>query len=196
MKNLSIATKLLFLKWKYNVNNKENTNLLSIDNWKNCKTYKFYTKTESQLDYYVRMNACSYITKIVALDSKRFGTISEKIICEIFNFEPRTSCQNDAVFNNKKIEIKSARYWESKDECKWQHIEIYNEFDYILFVLLDFNGWKIWCLSKEKLLNTKELYDKKIVTKQGKQGYWTKKSLILPYLIEIKTIDDLESNII
>jgi hypothetical protein len=37
-----------------------------------------------------------------------------------------------------------------------------------------------------------ELREKKIVTFQGKQGWWTKKIAILPHLTEIHSLTDLE----
>ena len=36
-----------------------------------------------------------------------------------------------------------------------------------------------------------EMREKKIVTFQGKQGWWTKKSDIIPYLTSINTIAEL-----
>ncbi len=38
-----------------------------------------------------------------------------------------------------------------------------------------------------------ELREKKIVTFQGKQGWWTKKSSILPYLTPINNIIELDN---
>jgi hypothetical protein len=38
-----------------------------------------------------------------------------------------------------------------------------------------------------------ELLDKKIITCQGKQGYWVKKSSISPFLTTIKNSRDLDN---
>lgn len=38
-----------------------------------------------------------------------------------------------------------------------------------------------------------ELREKKIVTYQGKQGWWVNKSAVLPYLTAITTIAELDS---
>ena len=38
-----------------------------------------------------------------------------------------------------------------------------------------------------------EMRDKKIVTFQGKQGWWVTKNEILPYLTPIKNISELDS---
>ena len=93
--------------------------------------------------------------------------------------------------NGKKIEIKSARYWAGKDDCKWQHLEPEHDYEYVLFVLLDFDRFKIWCIKKSLLMG--ELRDKKIVTFQGKQGWWVAKSAILPYLTPINNVQDLDN---
>jgi hypothetical protein len=37
-----------------------------------------------------------------------------------------------------------------------------------------------------------EMCDKKIVTKQGKQGMWVKKSDIIDYLTPLYTIEDID----
>lgn len=103
----------------------------------------------------------------------------------------RTSTQNDATINGKKIEIKTARYWSGEDECIWQHLEPDYDYDIVMFVLLDFTGLKIWCINKSVLMG--ELKTKKIITFQGKQGYWVKKSAILPHITSIKTQDDLNN---
>jgi hypothetical protein len=41
-----------------------------------------------------------------------------------------------------------------------------------------------------------ELRQKNVVKFQGKQGFWTRKSEILPYLQAVKTIEDLKKIII
>ena len=161
---------------------------LSVDFWNKTSAFLALKEKETQLKYYKRNNASAEVLQLVELDSKPFGSISEQILSEILHIEPRTSSQNDGVVNGKKIEIKSARYWAGKDECVWQHLEPDHDYDYALFALLDFNDWKVWCIQKSRLM---ELRDKKIVTFQGKQGWWTKKSAILPYLTPITTPEEL-----
>jgi hypothetical protein len=41
-----------------------------------------------------------------------------------------------------------------------------------------------------------ELREKKIVTFQGKQGWWTRKSSILPYLTRITNVKEMNDFII
>lgn len=168
----------------------KDVDILSSNYWKNTKTFKALKNKETQREYYERMNASLIVLMLVYLDSKPFGSVSEKLILEIFGLGPRTSTQNDATLNGKKIEIKCARYWAGEDDCKWQHLEPDHDYEYALLVLLDFQGWKVWCIKKYVLMG--ELREKKIVTLQGKQGCWTKKSDILPYLTPIKTIADLK----
>jgi hypothetical protein len=164
--------------------------ILSSESWKASKAFKSIKDKETQKTYYKRMNCSPDVQQLVDLDSKPFGSECEKIICEILNLGKRTSTQNDGTFNGKKIEIKSARYWSGKDDCMWQHLEPEHDYEYALFVLLDFQGFKIWAIKKEKLMG--EMREKKIVTFQGKQGWWTRKSAILPYLTAINSVSDLE----
>lgn len=196
-KNIAISE--LKNKEKININNNQqikvnmistNDDMLSANYWKNTKTFKTIKDKETQIKYYKRMNSCEEVLQLVDLESKPFGSASEKIIQEIFNLGPRTSTQNDGTRNGKKIEIKSARYWAGKDDCKWQHLEPEHDYEIVLFVLLDFQGWKVWGIKKSFLMG--EMRNKKIVTNQGKQGWWVKKSDILSYLTPIKNISELD----
>ena len=168
--------------------------ILSCNNWKNTRAFQSIKAKQTQIKYYKENKASEEVLQLVELESKPFGSESEKIINEIFGLGKRTSTQNDATFKDKKIEIKSARYWAGKDDCVWQHMEPEHDYEYVLFILLDFQGWKVWCIKKTLLMG--ELREKKIVTFQGKQGWWTKKSAILPYITPIQTIADLEAAII
>jgi hypothetical protein len=167
----------------------DKSDILSSSYWKNTKVFKSIKNKETQIKYYKRMNASEDVLQLVELNSKPFGSISEKIISEIFGLGLRTSSQNDGTFNDKKIEIKCARYWEGKDDCVWQHLEPDHDYEFALFVILDFHGWKVWSIKKSLLMG--EMREKKIVTFQGKQGWWTRKMNILPYLTPIKSIADL-----
>jgi len=164
-------------------------NVLLSRYWKNTRSFRSMTQKMTQLKYYEKNNSTREVLQLVKLDSKPFGAISEKIISEILKLGPRTSTQNDATYNGKKIEIKCARYWAGKNECVWQHLEPDHDYEYVLFGLLDFDKWKIWCIDKHTLMS--ELKEKRIITYQGKQGWWTKKSMILPYLKEINSVEEL-----
>ena len=158
--------------------------------WKNTTAFTTIQEKETQIKHYKRMNASPEVLELVQLESKPFGSVCEKIISELFGLGPRTSTQHDAVLNGKKIEIKTARYWAGKDDCVWQHLEPDHDYDYAMFVLLNFHGWKVWCIKKTNLMDLRE---KKIVTFQGKQGWWTRKSAILPHLTPIHTLAQLHA---
>lgn len=168
----------------------ESIDILSVDHWKTSKAFTSLRDKETQIKYYKRMNSCEEVLQLVDLESKPFGSVCETIIQEIFKLGPRTSSQNDGTRNGKKIEIKSARYWAGKNNCKWQHLEPDHDYEYVLFVILDFQGFKVWGIKKSVLMG--ELRDKKICTFQGKQGWWVVKNEILPYLTEIKSISDFD----
>jgi len=165
--------------------------ILSATYWKNTNTFKDIKDKETQIKYYKRNNSCEEVLQLVDLESKPFGSESEKIIKEIFKLGPRTSSQNDGVRLGKKIEIKSARYWAGKDDCVWQHLEPDHDYEVALFALLGFQGWKVWGIKKSLLMG--EMRDMKIVTFQGKQGWWVRKSAIVSYLTPIKNISDLDA---
>jgi hypothetical protein len=67
--------------------------ILSASYWKNTKTFKSIKEKETQIKYYKKMNSCEEVLQLVDLESKPFGSESEKIIQEIFKLEPRTSSQ-------------------------------------------------------------------------------------------------------
>jgi hypothetical protein len=168
--------------------------MLSSAFWKSTKAFQSIQTKETQVKYY-KKNGCSEdVLQLVELESKPFGSVSEKILSELFSLGPRTSTQNDATFQGKKLEIKSARYWAGKDDCMWQHLEPDHDYEYALLALLDFHGWKVWSIPKARLMG--ELRDNKVVTFQGKQGWWTRKSALLPYLTPIHTLEDLRKAIV
>ena len=165
--------------------------ILSANFWKKTKAFTSIKEKVTQIKYYQKNNSCEEVLQLVNLGPKPFGSECEKIIQEIFKLGPRTSSQNDGTRNGKKIEIKCARYWDGKDDCVWQHLEPDYDYDYALFALLDFHCWKVWGIKKSLLMG--EMRDKKIVTYQGKQGWWVKKSAILSYLTPINSILELDA---
>ena len=148
----------------------------------------------TQLEYYKSKNSCERILKMVALDSKRFGSIAEKIICKVLSLEPAKNTQHDAIRKEKKIEIKTARYWINSDDCKWQHLEENHDYEFVLFALLHFDCFKVWIIKKRTLIG--ECKDKNILKKQGNQGWWCNKNAILNYLTPINSVDDLDKFIL
>jgi len=165
--------------------------ILSADHWKHTEAFISIQDKETQIKYYKRNDSCDAVMQLVSLESKPFGSVAEKIICEVFKIGPRTSTQNDGTRNGKKIEIKAARYWAGKNDCVWQHLEPEHDYDYALFALLDFHSWKVWGIKKSLLMG--EMRDEKIVTFQGKQGWWVRKTAIEPYLTPINNISELDT---
>jgi len=163
--------------------------LLSVDHWKHTKAFNNNERRETQTQYYVRMNADPAVVELVSLDSKPFGSVSELILAELFKMTPRTSSQHDGVFEGHKCEIKCARHWAGKNDCRWQHLEPEHDYTFAMLALLDFHEWKVWCVTKAQLMG--ELREKKVVTFQGKQGWWTIKSAIMPYLTPIHGLECL-----
>jgi hypothetical protein len=155
------------------------------------KRFQAMTTKITQLKYYQANNAAPEVLQLVALDSKPFGSEAEGVLCEILGLGPRTSSQNDGTLHGKKIEIKAARYWAGEDNCRWQHLEPDHDYEFALFALLDFQGWKVWVIQKSLLMG--ELREKKVITFQGKQGWWGTKSALLPYLTPIKTPAELSA---
>ncbi len=127
--------------------------------------------------------------------NKVFGeNVMEPILREVFQMSPRISKQHDGIRLNKKIEIKSARWHATGLDCNWQHIEADYDYDFVLFVLVDFTGLKCWIISKEKLMG--ELRANNVVSKQGKQGWTTTKKKIEPYLTPISSIQEFDAFIL
>ena len=163
--------------------------LLSVNSWKHANAFINNARRETQTQYYDKMNAAPEVLELVSLDSKPFGSVSELIMTELFQMAPRTSSQHDGIFEGHKCEIKCARYWAGKDDCRWQHMEPDHDYDFAMLALLDFHEWKVWCVTKAHLMG--ELREKKVVTFQGKQGWWTLKSAIMPYLTPIRGLECL-----
>jgi hypothetical protein len=166
-------------------------NILSVAHWSKSRAFKAIKDKETQIKYYQRMGACTEVLQLVDLESKPFGTACENILSETLELGPRTSSQNDGTRGKHRIETKTARYWAGKDDCRWQHLEPDHDYDVVLFALLDFHSFKVWAISKELLMG--ELRAKKVVTYQGKQGWWCNKSALMPYLTSITSIADLDA---
>jgi hypothetical protein len=191
LEDLSLGPKIIKTNLMNTAIDSTTEDILSANYWKNTKAFKDITDKVTQIKYYKQMNSCEEVNQLVALESKSFGTESEKIICELFKLGPRTSTQNDGTRNGKKIEIKASRYWGGENDCKWQHLEPDHDYEYALFALLDFTRWKVWVIKKSLLMG--EMREKKIVTFQGKQGFWVTKNEIEPYLTPITSISELDA---
>tara|TARA_Y100000588_G_C13696443_1_gene686721 strand:+ start:44 stop:541 length:498 start_codon:yes stop_codon:yes gene_type:complete len=133
--------------------------------------YKELASVISSYEYYQKMGAKKQILDIVKLENRKFGSVCEKIMREFLSMEKPQSSQHDAIYFEKKIEIKSARYWAGGTNCKWQHLEPEYDYEYILFVLVDFKEISVWAGKKDDVFP--------YLTKQGKQGFWVDKETLI-----------------
>jgi hypothetical protein len=163
--------------------------MTSIDQWKETAYYKGIEKKTTQLELYIQKKSPVEILQLVSMANKVFGAEMEGIYQEIFQLSPRVNSQHDGIRTGKKIEIKSARWHATGDDCNWQHLEPEYDYEFVLFTLVDFDSLKVWIISKKKLM---ALRDTNIVMKQGQQGWTTTKKKIEPYLTSISTVDDLD----
>ncbi len=157
--------------------------MIPVEIIKETKAYKNIVNKISQLSHYEANGASPEILKLVNMESKAFGSVVEKLLIEVYELEKRVNTQHDARLGDKKIEIKAARYWAGKDDCKWQHIEKNHDYELILFALIDFTSIKCWIAKKDVIIQH--------MTPQGLQGNWADKSTILPHLIEITSKEQL-----
>ncbi|MBR52202.1 hypothetical protein CMK19_00360, partial [Candidatus Poribacteria bacterium] len=146
-------------------------NLISDEDLLELNEYKELGSTISSYDYYQKRGAKKQILDIVKLENRKFGSFCEKLIRERLSLEKPLNSQHDAIYFEKKIEIKSARYWAGGTNCKWQHLEPEYDYEYILFVLVDFKEIAVWGGKKDDVFP--------YLTKQGKQGYWVDKETLL-----------------
>ncbi len=163
---------------------------MSLQNWTHTKYFKDMEKKPTQLDLYVKHSSPPEILSLVSMANKVFGTEMEGIFQEVFQLAPRENTQHDGIRLGKKIEIKSARWHATGDDCNWQHLEPDYDYDFVMFTLVDFTGLKVWMISKDLLMG--ELRKQNIVLKQGQQGWTTNKNKIESYLTPIQSIEDLD----
>jgi site-specific DNA-methyltransferase (adenine-specific) len=162
--------------------------------WNTLSSFKNFDKSKTQYEYYLENNSSSEVLSIVSLNSKAFGSLCEKMICELMGLGKRASSQNDGTFvvNDKtyKFEIKASRYNACSNDCMWQHIEPDYDYDILLCCLLTFTGFDIWYIHKDKII---QLIKDKVIKKQGKQGYIVKKYSIINHLTKIHPGMDLSA---
>jgi len=129
----------------------------------NVEHFRIKNKTT---DWYVQMNATREVLDLAALNASDFNKETENIISELFGINA------DGTFRNKKIAIVSTRYSPNRDDWQWQ-LSNFN-FDFALLVLLDYHGFKIWGLKKEKI-------EGKTVSSKS------------PYLTPVRTREELDA---
>ena len=87
--------------------------------------------------YYAKMNATPDVLELAELNNSDFTEEIKNIISELFEISAT------GMYKNKKLAIISTRYGKNQDDWQWT-MPLKSEFDFALFVLLDFQGFKIW----------------------------------------------------
>ncbi len=165
--------------------------MATLKTWATTKYFQTMKKKPTQLELYVKNNSDADTLTLVSMANKVFGEeVMEPMIRELFQMSPKENKKHDGIRLGKKIEIKSARWHATGKDCNWQHLEPDYDYEFVLFVLVDFTELKVWVITKEKLMG--ELRAKNIVSKQGEQGWTTNKKKIEPYLTPLSSIDDLD----
>lgn len=167
--------------------------MISIENINKTKAFESIINAKNQVDYYKERNAHSDIIKIVELGNKSFGEKMQRIILEELNLDKPTSTGHDVqqISSGKKFEVKSSRFWATNGDWKWQHIMEDHNYDYLLFVGINFQSVDVFIITKENLLSLKS---KALVTQQGGaegQGLWCNYSKIKQYLTSISNEEEL-----
>ena len=143
----------------------------------------------TQLEFYIKNNASANIISLVPLSNKAFGEGMQRIAVELFGLTSASDTGHDAIYNGIPIEIKSARYWSGKLDCKWQHIMTDHDYKWVLLCLVDFQDLKFWLVSKEVIMANPTIF-----TQQGNaegQGLWCTMKKALPLAHPVVSRGDL-----
>ena len=144
----------------------------------------------TQLEFYVKNNANENILSLVPMSNKAFGEGMQRIVSEMFGMSKPSETSHDAVYKGVPIEIKSARYWSGKLDCKWQHIMTDHKYKWVMLVLVDFQDLKFWLVSKDTIMKNPDVF-----TQQGGaegQGRWCTMKKVLPLAHPVMSLADLD----
>jgi hypothetical protein len=147
-------------------------------------------KRVSQLEFYMKNNASQSILSLVPLSNKAFGEGMQRIVAEVFGMDDSNDTGHDAMYKGHAIEIKSARYWSGKLDCKWQHIMAEHNYKWVLLTLVDFQDLKYWLVSKDAIKAHPEVF-----VQQGNaegQGLWCTMKKVLPLCHPVASREDLD----
>ena len=162
--------------------------VFNINSFIKTKSFKNINNKLTQEDFYRNNNSCENILKLVRLNNKAFGETLQCIVKDLLDLDKSCDAGHDAqkLSHGLKFEIKSARYWISIRDFKWQHIMEEHEYDYLILVGIDFDCLRLYLISKYQFMKLKT---KGIAKQQGRaegQGLWVSRKKILDHLIEIK----------
>jgi hypothetical protein len=144
----------------------------------------------SQFEFYMKNNASQQILSLIPLSNKAFGEGMQRIVSEIFGMTKAANTGHDAVYKGVPIEVKSARYWSGKLDCKWQHIMADHDYKWVLMTLVDFQDFKYWLVSKDTIKAHPDVFEQ-----QGNaegQGRWCTMKKVLPLCHPISSQEDLD----
>lgn len=130
----------------------------------NTKAFGNIKTRVSRYEYYESLGAGETILFLTKSEGKTFGTDMEKLAIEWFHLDKRTNTQHDGIYNGRKIEIKSSRYWGCERCYKFQHIEVDHDFEFLLTAVLRENEVEYRIMQKVDILP--------FLIKQGKQGHF------------------------
>lgn len=91
------------------------------------------------------------------ISAKQLGSRYEKIVIEVmqklgYNYNPRSSSDNDAIFNNKKYEIKGSMLNKNSNKFSFLQIRPNQDYDKLLFALFYPQKISLLCMSKKNIL--------------------------------------------
>ena len=140
---------------------------MSLSQLEAMMTHANFRASRTQEEYYRENGSPESILQYVRLPGKTFGEKWCESLCkEHFNMDRRSDSSHDHTKLGKTIEQKSARYGGNGAEWKWQHIEMSHNWDYLLLTGLEFNGFRFYIASRDKV---EELIGEGVITGQGKQ---------------------------
>jgi len=113
--------------------------------------YKDTNKKKTASDFYIERGACHRIISLVTMNNKTYGAFCERLVRDFFKLDPPMDTQHDAIFLERRIEIKSPRMGASGNYFI-QHIKKTHNFEFILINLLESKGFKTMILSKKEAL--------------------------------------------
>ena len=162
-----------------------------IDNIKKTKSFQSIKKKMNQEEFYRSKGASEELLKLVKQSNKAFGEKLQSIVKEMLDLDDSEHAGHDAqkLSMELKFEIKSSRYGVVSKDFMWQHIMEEHDYDYLILVGVDFDGLKVYLISKYHFMKLKT---KGIATQQGRaegQGLWVTRKKILPHLTEIEGIE-------
>ena len=140
---------------------------ISLNQLEAMTTHMNFRASRTQEEYYRENGSPESILQYARLAGKTYGEKWGESLCkEHFNMDRRSDSSHDHTKLGKTIEQKSSRYGGNGAEWKWQHIEMSHNWDYLLLTGLEFNGFRFYIASRDKV---EELIGEGVITGQGKQ---------------------------